>query len=610
MAWVRSIIAIVCSVVVSAQSAQPSREPPGSDVTYKRMIAICVGVRHFEGEGANTRGGFGVPDLKYTERDAAEVAKVLRDKYGFKQEDVRELTGRVTRGEILAALEDAKKAGEDDIVIFYYSGHGLKLEHQGKDEPVAKWYGFLAPGVIASKPSADTPQGWGDVLVSMDEVVRTFKSLKARHSLVLLDCCFSGFAAVGKGSSRIGQDDIGAYRRLMEHQSWAAITAGTEKEEAFELDDKKQSAFTWGVLETLKSRAGEKQPFSSMEFFVDVRQAVLKLRDSEGRQLSPQFRPLKVNQSAEGELVLIPSGAEDVVVAINKPPKREKRYAVTSRDDVDRTTRKAQGVKSAGKDPARDSDLQEEYRVYNERAAAGDENAMAMKQYMLSQGIGTARDEKAAYRTAQQAAAVNEDVGKQLLAQCLAQGIGVPKNERAAKQLVGPELAAKLISGQHVEPQDVLGVVFGAAAANGAGRNGNAGKAAAGATLLQIFANLGQGEKDVKSVQDAMSNIEKRGRRLREHYSEMVTKNDFRNDKTEAMSRAWLESLPVLEGFAKGTEREADIVRAAAGLRESLKALRTASKDKRKNAMEKAIEDAEGAVVELRKAVGEAPPSK
>lgn len=603
------ISCVVVAMLATGVLAQPPRGRPNDDVTYNRMIAICIGVKHFEGDGANTRGGFNVPDLNYTERDAHEVASVLREKYGFKNQDVHELTGRVTRQDMLRALDEAKKAGEDDIVIFYYSGHGLKLEYQGKDEPAPKWYGFLAPAVIAARPAADTPQGWGDVLVSMDDVVRTFKSLKARHSLVLLDCCFSGFAAVGKGSGKIGQDDIGAYRRLMEHQSWAAITAGTEKEEAFELEDKKQSAFTWAVLETLKARATEEAPFSSMEFFVDVRQSVLKLRDSQGRQLSPQFRPLKVNQAAEGELVLIPAEARDVAVAINKPPKREKRHAVTSRQDVDRTTKKAEGVKSAGKDPAEDPELQEDFRTYDERAAAGDENAMAMKQYMLSQGIGTPRNEEAAFRTAQQAAAVNEDVGNQLLAQCFAQGIFVRKNETAAKQLVGPELAAKFMSGQNVQPQDVLGVVFSAAASNGAGRNG-ANNAAAGATLVQFLSNIGSGEKNVKTIQDAMSNIETRGRKLREHYNEMVSKNDFRNDRTETMSRAWLESLPVLEGFAKDTPREADILAASTRFRDSLKALRMASKDKLRKAMESAIKDAEAAVIELRNAVGEAPSPK
>jgi len=90
----------------------------GAPVSGSRY-AIVVGISDYPGDEN---------DLVYPVVDAAEMAEVLIDVYGFGFDDVSLLTdGAATRAAILAAIEDiAEMAGSADEVVFFFSGHGVK----------------------------------------------------------------------------------------------------------------------------------------------------------------------------------------------------------------------------------------------------------------------------------------------------------------------------------------------------------------------------------------------------------------------------------------------------------------------------------------------------
>ena len=85
---------------------------------------------------AATDGGLDLERLQYSERDARSMAQTLEDLGGFEPEDIVVLVDP-TRAELESALEQAQatSSAEEDLFLFYYSGHadasGLRLGDEG-----------------------------------------------------------------------------------------------------------------------------------------------------------------------------------------------------------------------------------------------------------------------------------------------------------------------------------------------------------------------------------------------------------------------------------------------------------------------------------------------
>ena len=69
----------------------------------------------------------------------------------------------------------AQFATEEDRIIFYYSGHGVKIDDQL----------YLVP---TDAYASDEP----DALLSIERVKEILEKSEARQKLIVLDCCYSG----------------------------------------------------------------------------------------------------------------------------------------------------------------------------------------------------------------------------------------------------------------------------------------------------------------------------------------------------------------------------------------------------------------------------------
>jgi hypothetical protein len=106
--------ALACALALAALAPTPAR---ADGAVATRRMAVVV--------GANAAAP-GRKPLRFAQRDASAVAKVLRDLGGFASDDVRLLFDPRPE-QILAALDsalrEAAQAQVDTLVLFYYSGH-------------------------------------------------------------------------------------------------------------------------------------------------------------------------------------------------------------------------------------------------------------------------------------------------------------------------------------------------------------------------------------------------------------------------------------------------------------------------------------------------------
>ena len=176
-----------------------------------RKLALLVGIKHYPDPS--------VPDLDGGVNDVEMQSQLLRHRFGFKQEDILELSDRTpdtlpTRENILQAFEEhlIKQARPGDVVVFHYSGHGARIEDpepitvaQCIDGDEDRRNGTLVPRDGARSRA----QGQSDMEVS-DIMGRTLFLLSERldtdNVTLVLDSCYSGAGTRGNARVRSATD--------------------------------------------------------------------------------------------------------------------------------------------------------------------------------------------------------------------------------------------------------------------------------------------------------------------------------------------------------------------------------------------------------------------
>ncbi len=150
----------------TASVVDPS--PAGGGTVY----GVFVGISDYGGR-AN--------DLSYTADDARRVARAMTQGAGMRSENGIILTdAQATAGNVRQAIRQmGSRVGADDVFIFFYSGHGNRVERVG--------------GYQQSDPDAmDETIELYDAGISDDEMNQLLESVKGHISLIVLDSCFSG----------------------------------------------------------------------------------------------------------------------------------------------------------------------------------------------------------------------------------------------------------------------------------------------------------------------------------------------------------------------------------------------------------------------------------
>lgn len=259
---------------------------------YSNSWALVAGINDYAQDG--------IPTLDFAEADADAVYARLQT-LGFPEQNIRLLKGpEVTREAIEDILIfDFKEMASEDRLLFFFSGHGVSHESHGKH------YGHLLmqnSTVVGEWPTRENPFLKNPPAKScqMKGFFDMVESLPAKHKMVLVDSCFSGFMAKYKSTLKekikINSKQLSTFVNTPVIQ---VLTAGRAGEEALELDKYGHGLFTWYLLEGLAGHATSSDDgiisFAQLASFVEKR-----VTGEEDADQHPQVR-----KNGEGHFVFL-----------------------------------------------------------------------------------------------------------------------------------------------------------------------------------------------------------------------------------------------------------------------------------------------------------------
>lgn len=158
--------------------------PTTSKPSYGKQWALIVGINYEHRDDAREtiQDKAALPPLQNAVKDAEQFAHILKTYYQYEEDKLRLLTEKeatkATIEGVLGSLCDASRISEEDSVLVYFSGHGVRT-HQGTT--------FLAHNVklAQGKPIS------GHLRLHQD-VIELLKQCPAKHKMVILDHCYSG----------------------------------------------------------------------------------------------------------------------------------------------------------------------------------------------------------------------------------------------------------------------------------------------------------------------------------------------------------------------------------------------------------------------------------
>lgn len=127
--------------------------------------------------------------LKNAVQDASGLQQTLIDKLGFSAPIPPLINEAATKVAIASLIEDQlrEELQEDDNLVLFFAGHG----HTRVDKVGGKVVGET--GFIVPVEARGPKEYWSDY-IQIDPLLQSISRLPARHILVILDSCHSGFA--------------------------------------------------------------------------------------------------------------------------------------------------------------------------------------------------------------------------------------------------------------------------------------------------------------------------------------------------------------------------------------------------------------------------------
>ena len=185
-------------------------------------------------------------NLRTPIQDQARISSILRNKYGV---EVAEHTD-LKRADFLRVTHDFfESARPNDNLIFYYAGHGERIDEAG----------FWVP--VDAERNRDFD--W----INIQQVQRYAKKSKAKNILFLIDSCFSGIInSTNRGLSIV---DLESSNRPSNEYVRVAISSGQSDQSSSDIGpfDKRYSPFARALYDSLDSF---KSGFNSRDLFGEV----------------------------------------------------------------------------------------------------------------------------------------------------------------------------------------------------------------------------------------------------------------------------------------------------------------------------------------------------
>lgn len=238
-------------VYSNALTSGANRPKPSMNIQTGReskIWAVVIGVSDYDH----------MPVLRYTDDDAYRIYAFLKSPEGgaLADEQIRILIDEdATKIKILQAMEQVfAKAGSDDMILLYFSGHGLKDS-------------FLPIDF----------NGYHNKLFHT-EINAALKKSRARYKLCIADACHSGNLLAMRGAQGQVQNILSSYYKNLARSSagTALIMSSKSTETSLESSGLRQGVFTHFLIRGLKGEANSNRDdyVSIMELFNYVQQNV------------------------------------------------------------------------------------------------------------------------------------------------------------------------------------------------------------------------------------------------------------------------------------------------------------------------------------------------
>ena len=177
-----------------------------------------------------------MPALKYTDDDAYRIYAYLKSPEGgtLKDNQISILIDEAaTKEKVTAAMRATfGKAGPNDLVLLYYSGHGLK----GSFLPI-DFDGF-------------------NNKIAHDEINDILKSSKAKYKLCIADACHSGSLLAMKSGTTINNLLDKYYKTLAQSEAGTALIMSSKSDEtSLESSGLRQGVFSHFLIRGMKGEA-------------------------------------------------------------------------------------------------------------------------------------------------------------------------------------------------------------------------------------------------------------------------------------------------------------------------------------------------------------------
>jgi WD40 repeat protein/cytoskeletal protein RodZ len=279
---------------------------------FTQNLAIIVGINQYSN---------GISTLQTATNDAHQLAHLLRVEHGYEVQLL--LDQASTRKNLLSFLEQVlpQVVSADDRILFYFAGHGIALD--GDDGPS----GYLVP--------QDAKPGEEETFLPMRVLHDALTALPCRHSLIILDCCFSGSFRWSSTRDIAAHPEIiykERYDRFIQSPAWQVITSSAYDQTAFDLlqDQRGQghtgqhSPFAEALFDALRGYADrypvatDGQPsgdgvITATELYLYLRDRVELATEAINQRQTPGLWPLRKHD--KGEYIFLVPGHE-----LNLPP--------------------------------------------------------------------------------------------------------------------------------------------------------------------------------------------------------------------------------------------------------------------------------------------------
>jgi hypothetical protein len=210
-------------VVLATDS--PLEELTHKEAIHMKVWAVIIGVADYSH----------MPALKYTDDDAYRIYAYLKSPEGgaLKDEQIRILIDEdATKKNVTTAMQEVfGKAGPNDLVMLYYSGHGLK----GSFLPI-DFDGF-------------------NNKLAHEEVNEIFKNSQAKYKLCIADACHSG-SLLATRSGTVDNLLSKYYTTLAQAEAGTALIMSSKSDEtSLESSGLRQGVFSHFLIDGMKGQA-------------------------------------------------------------------------------------------------------------------------------------------------------------------------------------------------------------------------------------------------------------------------------------------------------------------------------------------------------------------